>query len=102
MKETRPFTQIFVSLWKLLVFVGTMLILADVVFMTQEEHAFGATSDLFLLAIKNGFIQFGNSLTSVDWTSPFYVFIIQSTASFFFYCFGTFACKIGVQVRFSN
>ncbi|XP_032785586.2 chitin synthase chs-2 [Daphnia magna] len=97
MKETRPFTQIFVSLWKLLVFVGTMLILADVIFMTQEEHAFGATSDLFLLAIKNGFIQFGNSLTSVDWTSPFYVFIIQSTASFFFYCFGTFACKIGVQ-----
>ncbi|KAI9554332.1 hypothetical protein GHT06_019604 [Daphnia sinensis] len=94
MKETRPFIQVFVSLWKLLVFLGTMFMLADVIFMTQQGHASGF--ELFL-TIKNGFIQFGNSLTSMDWTSPFYVFIVQSIASFFFYCFGTFACKIGVQ-----
>ncbi|XP_057374919.1 chitin synthase chs-2-like [Daphnia carinata] len=97
MKETRPFIQMFVSLWKLLFFVGTMLIFARVIFMTQDERVFDANLDHFLLSIKDGFIQFADSLTSANLTSPFYVFVIQTTASFLFYCFGTFACKIGVQ-----
>ncbi|XP_057376080.1 chitin synthase chs-2-like [Daphnia carinata] len=97
MKKTRPFIQIFLSAWKLLVFLGTMLMLADVMFMTQQGHASGAGFDLFVSSIKNGFIQFGNSSTSLEWTSPFYVFVIQSSASLIFYCLGIFACKIGVQ-----
>ncbi|KAI9554330.1 hypothetical protein GHT06_019602 [Daphnia sinensis] len=97
MKKTRPFTQIFVSLWKLLVFLGTMLILVAVIFKTQQEHSSDTGFGLFFLSIKNGLIKFGTSSTSVDWTSPFYVFITHSIASFFFYGLSTFACKIGVQ-----
>jgi hypothetical protein len=35
---------------------------------------------------------------SVEWTSPFYIFIIQAASSFLFYWFGNFACQIGVKV----
>ncbi|KAI9554333.1 hypothetical protein GHT06_019605 [Daphnia sinensis] len=94
-KNTRPFIQLFVSLWKLLVFLGTMLILISVIF--PDGRSADANLNSFLFIIKQGLHQFWSSAIPVDWISPLYIFVIQSIGSLLFYWFGTFACKIGAQ-----
>ncbi|XP_057376079.1 chitin synthase chs-2-like [Daphnia carinata] len=93
--KTRPLIQIFLILWKTLIFLGTMLICTSVII--PEGHIPETNLSSFLFLIKQGLYQFWSSAMSVDWTSPFYIFIIQATASLLFFCFGTFACKIGAQ-----
>ncbi|XP_032785589.2 chitin synthase chs-2 [Daphnia magna] len=95
MKKTRHFIQMFVSLWKLLVFLCTMLILTSVVL--PEGCTTDANLSSFLFVIKQGLHQFWSSAIPLDWMSPFYIFLIQSSTSLLFYLFGTFACKIGAQ-----
>lgn len=100
MKKTRHFIQMFVSLWKLLVFLCTMLILTSVVL--PEGCTTDANLSSFLFVIKQGLHQFWSSAIPLDWISPFYIFVIQSSTSLLFYWFGTFACKIGAQVTLLN
>ncbi|KAK4009038.1 hypothetical protein OUZ56_014179 [Daphnia magna] len=100
MKKTRHFIQMFVSLWKLLVFLCTMLILTSVVL--PEGCTTDANLSSFLFVIKQGLHQFWSSAIPLDWMSPFYIFLIQSSTSLLFYLFGTFACKIGAQVTLLN
>lgn len=96
MTKSRPFIQIFVILWKISVFIGTVLILTQV--LLPKVGVSSANLDSFSFAMKQGLLQFWSSAMSVDWSSPVYIFVIQSVASLLFYWFGTIACKIGAQV----
>lgn len=97
MKQTRPFSHAIICVWKILLFSGTIFTLALVV-QKAPVTPIDSVFDSFFLIIGQGFNQFCNSFRSVQWTSPFYIFIVQATSSFLFYEFGAFACLIGFKV----
>ena len=115
MKHTRYFSYIFVSVWKVLVFFSTMVLV--------ELFTVGKIDNLFVL-FQSGFsehkvnlteLQTNSKLSQLDlpglgggrlietetiisWAhTPIYVFIIQSFASFLCFGLGKFACKICIQ-----
>ncbi len=96
MKETRPFAYVIISAWKIVLFFATIFTAAELALVAQEAH--DGVFDSFWIFIRGGFNQFWYSFMSVEWTSPFYIFIIQAASSFLFYWFGNFACQIGVKV----
>ncbi|EFX80551.1 hypothetical protein DAPPUDRAFT_51536 [Daphnia pulex] len=95
MTKTRPFAYIIISAWKVVLFFATIFAAAEMTFVAQE--AYDGAFDSCSFVIRGGFNQFCYSFMSVEWTSPFYIFIIQATSSFLFYWFGNFACQIGVK-----
>lgn len=114
LKHTRYFTYIFVSVWKVLVFFGTMALV--------EYYTVGKVDNLFTL-FPSGFGEHRINLTELpsankfgqldvpgagrlvetetinSWAhTPIYLFIIQSFASMLCFGLGKFACKICIQV----
>ena len=114
MKSTRYFTYIFVSVWKVLVFFCTMLVI--------ELLTVGKIDNVFLL-FQTGFGDHKVNLTEVvsnkfspldvpgagrlietetisAWpNTAIYLCVIQSFASLLCFGLGKFACKICIQVN---
>lgn len=113
LKATRYFTYIFVSIWKVLVFLGSMLVI--------EYFTTGKMDNLFTLFAPgfgvhrmnltelqtNRFSQLDvpgagrliETETIFSWPNTIvYVFVIHSFASLLCFGFGKFACKICIQV----
>ena len=115
LKQTRYFTYIFVSVWKVLVFFSTML-LAELYLMGKVDslfHHFASGFERHKINITETPIQ-GTRINQPDLVqangrlpeietifsyhqTPIYVFLIQSFASFFCFILGKFACKILIQ-----
>ncbi|XP_050306093.1 chitin synthase chs-2 isoform X2 [Anthonomus grandis grandis] len=112
--KTRYFTYMFVSIWKMLIFFLTILV---VLLIREGETAFFFTefSESFnvhpitVIEIKpvlggtvlpdiSEIIPTGDDtvIQSNDW-SPIYVMLINIIASYLAYIFGKFACKIMIQ-----
>lgn len=114
MKSTRYFTYIFVSVWKVLGFFCTMLVI--------ELLTVGKIDHIFLL-FQPGFADHKVNLTEImtnkfspldipgagrltetetitAWpNTAIYLCVIQSFASLLCFGLGKFACKICIQVR---
>lgn len=114
MKATRYFSYIFISVWKVMVFFCTMLLV--------EFYTVGKIDNIFVL-FQSGFGEHRLNLTELpsankfgqldvpgsgrlvetetilSWSNtPLYLFIIQSFASLMCFGLGKFACKICIQV----
>ena len=114
LKYTRYFTYIFVSVWKVLVFFATMVVL--------ELYIVGKIDNIFVM-FTSAFGEHKINITTSESTrttaqdfpgtgkfieiehipafpnTPINVFVIQSFASFFCFALGKFACKICIQVQ---
>lgn len=111
--KTRYFCYIFISLWKCLIFFGTMLIcmgfrLGEIGPMFELGNAFSSHKinftevqqtltgnsipDISVVAPLNENIQFDSQKGT-----PIYVFLIQVFTAWMCYIFGKFACKICIQ-----
>ena len=112
MKATRYFTYIFVTVWKILVFFGSMLLIEYFVsgkidnmftlFTTGfKQHKINITEvPLFSRNTPTDFA--GGRLTEIEtvpsWpNTQLFVFIIQTFAAFLCFGLGKFACKICIQ-----
>ncbi|KAJ8958903.1 hypothetical protein NQ318_019671 [Aromia moschata] len=112
--QTRYFTYMFISTWKILCFFLTMIFIVLAregelgFFFTEFSDAFGA-HPITILEIKpvlggtslpdiSEIIPTGDDIVvpSSDIT-PTYVLLINIGASYFAYIFGKFACKIMIQ-----
>ncbi|CAH1115687.1 unnamed protein product [Psylliodes chrysocephalus] len=112
--QTRYFTYMFLSMWKIICFFITILfvILAregEVGFFFTEFSEGWAAHPITILEIKpylggtslpdiSEIIPTGDDtvIQSNDWT-PIYVLMINVSASYLAYIFGKFACKIMIQ-----
>ncbi|XP_015519549.2 chitin synthase chs-2 isoform X2 [Neodiprion lecontei] len=113
MRLTRYFTYIFVSVWKIIAFfVSSVVILHNkgytvghlftmfgsafgdhkITVTEVSTTAAGATPDL-LEILPNGETE----TITADFSTPIYVLLIQVFGSYFAYVFGKFACKILIQ-----
>jgi chitin synthase len=115
LKRTRYFTYIFISLWKIMLFMASSLLFlhlngtqistlfthfkdafaAHPINVTQVQHDFLAKeglSDVPGSHLLQDIIQ----VRSFN-TTPIYVVIIQAVAVYLAYVFGKFACRICIQ-----
>ena len=103
----RGFTYLFISIWKIAVFFGSILVIApvskivpDLNFLFNEFTPAFETNEYFL-NIDNA----ASSLIGVDelvrwdklWKSPAIVLLVQICCSWITYIFGKFACKCNIQ-----
>lgn len=114
MKSTRYFTYIFVSVWKVMVFFTSMLLIElltvgkmDNIFLFFQP-GFGDHKVNLTEIISNKFAQLdipgAGRLTETETISSWpntaiYLCVIQSFAAFLCFGLGKFACKICIQVR---
>ncbi|XP_015436529.1 PREDICTED: uncharacterized protein LOC107191901 [Dufourea novaeangliae] len=113
LRVTRYFTYMFISIWKILAFfISTLLILH----MKGETvgHLFSMLSSAFsnhMIAVSEVRPQSSSRITDIadlleigekrlipaDVTTPIYVLLLQIFGAYFAYIFGKFACKILIQ-----
>lgn len=117
MKSTRYFTYIFVSVWKVMVFFTSMLLIElltvgkmDNIFLFFQP-GFGDHKVNLTEIISNKFAQLdipgAGRLTETETISSWpntaiYLCVIQSFAAFLCFGLGKFACKICIQVCYEK
>ena len=113
LQATRYFTYIFVSVWKVLVFLGSMVVIElflvgnmDKIFALFtsgfKPHKLNVTDSSTFSRINTDFSGHSNRFleidTTVSWSNvPIYAFVIQSFAALLCFGLGKFACKILIQ-----
>ncbi|CAH0725884.1 unnamed protein product, partial [Brenthis ino] len=112
-KTCRYYTQIFLTVWKIMVFMACILVVLTLqnddpfAFFTKASEAFAERSykvnqvQVVLESLYDGVIDFENAGTPFElpahWTTALWVTLIQAVASYFCLWGSKFACRILIQ-----
>ncbi|XP_071050361.1 chitin synthase chs-2-like [Onthophagus taurus] len=97
--NSRYFTYCIVSLWKCILFFGTMCLI-ELSQYGKIDHLFSSFKNAFDhhdIIIKNKNDDASNLVITNNYLTPIWVLTLSIIATYLTYIFGKFACKINIQ-----